>query len=557
MGFTTFLDVYIYIVINFETQVLRNSVHKCLKECSSRGAASIAFPSIGTGNLHFPNDVVASIMVDEVTNFLSLQKTCSLKTVYLVIFMPDTYQAFQQVLAGGGATTAPMSCELSSPLFQHMSHTLPQRRKYRLVGSRSSAKSSTSEALESHSFTVDKLKIRIIKGDITEDDSDVIVNPTNAQMKLEGAGVAAALLRKGGMELQILCNTVIGNIAVLEGDTVAETPAAGSLKCKSLFHINFEGKDQKKFVKIITACLNKADQKLYTTIAFPAIGTGVHGYPPQEAAANMIQAIQSFASKSHTIQQVHIVIFQSSVYQEFVTVFQNPEKVSQPGMLRRAARYVGSLISGDSTSDPEVLTIDEDTSVCEELEIKFYGETDIAVKNAERMVENLIDETFSDKNIDDPLIETLPEEEIHKLKMKCKEMHVEITVDRSILKRIRLKGNRSSVDAVHGHVNEVLREYEKTVNKEKQAKQLFQNIRWKRMDSDESEYSDLVNYEIEMAFLGKQPSYTFGTMESSEYYTIDFASKVETDHHDGEKCKVVRVDLIKQRQEGKLTDMHI
>ena len=58
-------------------------------------------------------------------------------------------------------------------------------------------------------------------------------------------GVAAALLKKGGNELQRYCNTVIGNIKVLQGDNVAETPATGSLRCKSdsLYHINFEGQD--------------------------------------------------------------------------------------------------------------------------------------------------------------------------------------------------------------------------------------------------------------------------------------------------------------------------
>ena len=259
--------------------MLRNSINKCLKECSSHNAASIAFPSIGTGNLHFPSDVVANIMVDEIINFLDSQKTSSIKIVYLVIFLPDTFQAFQQVLAASEASPVLMKQQPTAPAYQHISHHLTQSRKYCLVDSQSSTKPSTTESSEGRSFTVGKLRIRIIQGDITEDDSDVIVNPTNAQMKLEGAGVAAALLRKGRIELQRLCNTAIGNIKVLEGDTVAKTPSAGSLKCKELFHINFEGKDHKKFIKIISACLNEANQQ-HSSIAFPAIGTGVHGYPP-------------------------------------------------------------------------------------------------------------------------------------------------------------------------------------------------------------------------------------------------------------------------------------
>lgn len=536
--------------------MLKSSVNKCLKECSSRGAASIAFPSIGTGNLHFPNDVVASIMVDEIVNSLSSQKSSSIKTVHLVIFMPDTFQAFQQVLGNHGNSEAspmpaPVQHQFAASGIPQVSHHIFRSRKYRLVGSRSSTKASTTEAFGSQSFTVGKLRVAVIQGDITEDDSDVIVNPTNAQMKLEGAGVAAALLRKGGVELQKLCNTAIDNIKVLEGDTVAKTPSAGSLKCKELFHINFEGRDHKKFTKVISACLSEADQR-HTSIAFPAIGTGVRGYPPREAAASMLQAIQNFAPKSQTVDQLHIVIFQPSVYQEFVTVFQNPEKYLQPGMFTRAARYLGSLITGDSTPESEVVAVDNDNSVCEELEIKLFGETNDAVTKAEKLVENLIDETFSDKNIYDPLVETLPDEQVLKLKRKCREMHVEIMVDRPILNRIRLKGNRASVDEMYGFVNEVLREYEKIVSRMSQAKQLFHNVRWKRMDSDETEYSEMENLEIETAYQTKHPRCTIGTRESSDYFVVDFATEMETDLIDRTQCKVVRVDLVKQRQEGEL-----
>ena len=121
-------------------------------------------------------------MVDEVISFLSSQKTTSIKTVHLVIFMSDTYQAFQQALSSeGSCISGPTYDSTPSPNPQHMSQPLPRRRKYRLVGSRPSTKP-TSETSASNSFTIGDLKVRIIKGDISDDDSDVIVNPTNAKM---------------------------------------------------------------------------------------------------------------------------------------------------------------------------------------------------------------------------------------------------------------------------------------------------------------------------------------------------------------------------------------
>ena len=88
-------------------------VNKCLKECTKLGVTSIAFPAIGTGNLGYPNDVVARIMIDAISNFLSSHKSSTLNTVYLVTYLIDTYQAFQQELANQKLT--PESSDSSLP----------------------------------------------------------------------------------------------------------------------------------------------------------------------------------------------------------------------------------------------------------------------------------------------------------------------------------------------------------------------------------------------------------------------------------------------------------
>ena len=60
---------------------------------------SIAFPSIGAGNLGYPNDVVARIMVKEVFDYLSANKKSCIDHVYLVIFMQDTFDSFRKEIA--------------------------------------------------------------------------------------------------------------------------------------------------------------------------------------------------------------------------------------------------------------------------------------------------------------------------------------------------------------------------------------------------------------------------------------------------------------------------
>ena len=237
-------------------------MNKCFKECASRGMISIAVPSIGTGNLNFPKEVVAKITIDEAISFLSTKKRGSLEFVHLVIFMQDTYKAFQDVLSQYSSQehiTLPVNAGESdddgkitpSPM------SLARVRRSRLVGSRSTTLPlTTSGTSERQVFTIDNLSIELIIGDITESTSDVIINPTNAEMKLNGAGVAGAILSKGGQEQQNLCDAVVSAIGMLDEDKVVCTKATGKLRCKHIFHINYEGRD----LKIIESNLNMLRQ---------------------------------------------------------------------------------------------------------------------------------------------------------------------------------------------------------------------------------------------------------------------------------------------------------
>ena len=79
-------------------------IHKVMTECDRLKASSVAFPALGTGNLGFPDDVVADIMVTTVNTYLEQQKgkTCVKKVVF-VIFLDKTHNAFKQVLGRGAA----------------------------------------------------------------------------------------------------------------------------------------------------------------------------------------------------------------------------------------------------------------------------------------------------------------------------------------------------------------------------------------------------------------------------------------------------------------------
>ena len=534
---------------------------------------SIAIPSIGTGNLRFPNDVVAKITVEEAITYLSSQKRGSLEFVHLVIFMDDTYKVFKKVLSSYGPQASLSMAvgdeeddyEDSDDNDHHSDDDtlpspmpLPRVRSRRLVGSRSttlpSAASGVSEYL---TLDIENIIVQLIKADITDSTCDVIVNPTNSEMKLSGAGVAVTILKKGGQEQQNLCDTVISIISKLDEGKVVHTKATGDLKCKYVFHINHEGRDVKKLSNVILACLNKAVNMKLTSIAFPAVGTGINGCSSQESAASFVQAIRTFASSSsQTLQQIHVVLYEDQTLHDFQDVFRNPEE-AQPSILQQALNLLSSLIPGGSSkasSDLKFEPVAEEVSIGEQLEVNIYGETETAVKQAHHKVVSWIGETLSDREISNPYIQSLTETDEEHLRRICKSLHVEIDIDRKA-SRIHLKGNRVSVDNVHTAVTESLNQFERNIGKRQNAKHMYEIVRWIRKQAGDlqgEEYNEIINYEIEMAFRNGQATCTIGTTADIEYFTIDFATRKETDHGSHTISDVERIDVLKQLQEGML-----
>ena len=384
------------------------------------------------------------------------------------------------------------------------------------------------------------------------------MNPTNSELNLKGPGVSGALLGKGGEKLQKACNALTSKGLRLEEGKVLCTQATGALKCKFVFHILFESKDQKKFLKTITACLHKAEELKCNSIAFPAIGTGTHGYSPDAAAKGMMKAIDQFAtSKVAHITCVRIVLFKKDVYQTFVAVFNDPESLSHPGLWQRTKDFVGSFLPTwpGATENDENLTISQPTSLSYEqmmyrdIELVIYGETQRAVQRAVEKLQSFIDDQFITDRVVNTNVDNLTQSEIKKLEATSKQMHVELDINFAPLNFIRLKGDRADVLKMKGCIIETLSEIEKRILMQREAENMQKLVQWKRMDSQETPYDVTENYEIELAYNDQRP-YTVHT--TAEHYTVDFTTMEEIDHNNNdERFPVVRVDLIKQYQEGK------
>ena len=153
-------------------------------------------------------------------------------------------------------------------------------------------------------ITISNSKIKIIQGDITELNTDVIVNAANAQL-IMGGGVAGAIRRKGGPLIQEECNKIGGSFV---GGAVITT--GGNLKVKHIIHAigprMGEGDEDEKLKNATINSLKLMDEHELKSIAFPAISTGIFGYPIEKCAKIMISTAKEYLSGE---TQIEIVVF--------------------------------------------------------------------------------------------------------------------------------------------------------------------------------------------------------------------------------------------------------
>ncbi|MDO8431243.1 MAG: macro domain-containing protein [Candidatus Binatus sp.] len=150
-------------------------------------------------------------------------------------------------------------------------------------------------------------KIRLRQGDLTGAPVDAIVNAANNDLML-GGGVAGAIRAKGGPSIQAECNA-IGRIALGE----AAITGAGWLKARHVIHAASmrlgESTSEENLRRSTRNSLKLAAENSLKSIAFPAIGTGIAGFPIERCAQVMLEEVRDHLKQSTTLELVEFVLF--------------------------------------------------------------------------------------------------------------------------------------------------------------------------------------------------------------------------------------------------------
>jgi O-acetyl-ADP-ribose deacetylase (regulator of RNase III) len=165
-------------------------------------------------------------------------------------------------------------------------------------------------------------KIELLQGDITQQSVDAIVNAANSSL-MGGGGVDGAIHRRGGPEILAECKRIRAEQfpdGLPTGQAVATT--AGRLPAKWVIHtvgpVFSTAEDRSKLLASChTESLRVADELGASTVAFPAISTGVYGFPVARAARIAIATAAEELDATPAIEQVTFVLFGRDAYAEF------------------------------------------------------------------------------------------------------------------------------------------------------------------------------------------------------------------------------------------------
>uniref|UniRef100_A0A8C5HA54 Poly [ADP-ribose] polymerase n=1 Tax=Gouania willdenowi TaxID=441366 RepID=A0A8C5HA54_GOUWI len=249
---------------------LRKIISDCLNRVENDALTSITFPAIGTGNLGFPRDQAVTLMYEEILAFSS-------KKMYI--------RVSGRLHFGVSSSAGYFSQVVSSPGM--------------------------------YETKMGSVTIQVAKGDITKETTDVIVNSSNDTFTLK-SGVSKAILEAAGQAVEAECQKLGA-----DKTTGMMMTQGGNLSCKKILHLVGQT-DPQKINNAVKDALQMCLSNSFTSVSFPALGTGQGQVKAKQVADVMLDAVISVLSKntSGTLTTLRIVIFQEPMLNDFYSSMQ-------------------------------------------------------------------------------------------------------------------------------------------------------------------------------------------------------------------------------------------
>lgn len=170
--------------------------------------------------------------------------------------------------------------------------------------------------------------LELVRGDITEQEVDAIVNAANSSL-LGGGGVDGAIHRAAGPELLAACRVIggcpTGEARITEG---FQLPARYVIHTVGPMWRGGERGEARLLASCYQSSLELAEAHGCRSVAFPAISCGVYGYPLAEAASVSVRAVLEMGPRLNSVALIRWVMFDEAAHQHWLRILGNCAKTS-------------------------------------------------------------------------------------------------------------------------------------------------------------------------------------------------------------------------------------
>uniref|UniRef100_A0A8C5WDM2 Poly [ADP-ribose] polymerase n=1 Tax=Leptobrachium leishanense TaxID=445787 RepID=A0A8C5WDM2_9ANUR len=438
---------------------LRQIIKRCLLLAEQKQLRSISFPALGTGNLGFPKQLVATLMFDVISKFDKKNTLQHLQEVYIVLLPSDTdtVRAFSAEAANLGGAISPGAGSAHRP-----------------QGNASSFFGSVaSPDLGVHEMKIGPVTYQVKTGDITSEDTDVIVSSTNQNFTLR-TGVSQAILSAAGQ-------TVIAECAQLgaQPNRGYIVTSSGNLACQKILHVVGQT-DPSQIKQSVLLALQECEQLQVTSVAFPAIGTGAGAVNAALVADAMIDAVVEFVTKkpAQNIQMVKVVLFQRPMLNDFYTSMKKKEGSAipqQPSLFQRFTSWFNP--SKKPPPPPQKLSAFQLLDNIEPAIFHLCAESSVSLASAESWLQKRILDEQTENTITDVWMKEFEVSEMQKFSELQKRLQVHVEYKPSS-GSVRLSGLTRDVTRAELEIREMIGNFKDRKKREKEAEYLSDRVEW-------------------------------------------------------------------------------
>ncbi|XP_026707999.1 poly [ADP-ribose] polymerase 14-like [Athene cunicularia] len=497
-------------------KTLEGIISSCLKKTEELGLKSITFPAIGTGGFRFPKTVVSKLMFDTVFKFSS-SHTC--KTLQEVNFLlnPEDLDNIQVAFNFELEDRVPESCSAAAPRSGFITRV-------------------TAAALGVHEMKIGSITLQVISGDITKEDTEVIVNISNPTFNAT-TGVFKAIMNAAGSQVEEECAQYAG-----QSQKGFITTQGGKLLCSKIIHLVHSNNVKSQVSKV----LNECELKMYKSVAFPAIGTGRAGQSPAKVADDMLDAVVEFASKRSVqhLKKIKIVIFQTNMLKDFYESMKKREdscSATTDSWMSLLKSFFWRKPQRTEKKKPVVLEKKVDLAT-----FQICGESQKNVDAAESWIKNLILKEQFENSISDELIENFDERQIGTLADLQRRKHVTIQLDNKLSPPcIKISGITRDVYFVSVEIQKMIQKIKNTEEEQSKAELVYNLVEWRYPRSSDSfvAFDKLTNMQLEDAKMAKK---TYLTVKiNKKNYRVNLNTLKASD----EQGKTITIQRVPKNEE--------